>query len=328
VHIGLFVDAKLPPERYGGTERVVLWLGRALIELGHKVTYFAHAGSRVDFAEVRPAYAPGPDRSVLPADLDILHYHGGVVPEEPGLPVCQTVHGNSRLALTYHPNSIFVSANHAHNHNATAFVHNGMDAVGLPEPDFSRGNNPFVFLAKAAWKAKNVRGAIDVARKAGGRIEVLGGTRLNLKMGFRLTLDPRARFHGMVGDAEKSKYLLGSRGLIFPVLWNEPFGVAVAEAMYFGAPVFATPYGSLPELVTPETGHISASASELAEAARDPARYDRRAIHAHWQNHFSARKMALKYLDYYQRILDGETLHPGPIKAPATRTSELLPWLP
>ncbi len=99
--------------------------------------------------------------------------------------------------------------------------------------------------------------------------------------------------------------------------------------MYFGTPVFATPYGSLPELVTPETGHLSASSFGAGRGLHaTPARYDRRAIHAHWQNHFSARRMALKYLDYYQRILDGEPLHPGPIKAPATRKSELMPWLP
>jgi glycosyltransferase involved in cell wall biosynthesis len=328
MHIGLFVDAKLPPDRYGGTERVVIWLGRALIALGHKVTYFAHAGSHLDFAEVRPARSPGPDRSVLPADLSILHYHGGVISDDLGLPVCQTVHGNSRMPLTYHPNSIFVSANHARNHNATAFVHNGMDAVGLPEPDFGARGGSFVFLAKAAWKAKNVNGAIAVARKAGRRIDVLGGTRLNLKMGFRLTLDPKARFHGMVGDAEKSRFLRPASGLLFPVLWNEPFGVAVAEAMYFGVPVFATPYGSLPELVTPQTGHLSASESDLAEAARNAEGFDRRAIHDHWREMFSARRMALKYLDYYQRIVDGEALHPGPVKAPATRTSVLLPWLP
>lgn len=328
MHIGLFVDAVLPPARYGGTERVVIWLGRALIELGHKVTYFAHSGSVLDFAEVRPARAPGPAPADLPSDLSILHYHGGVVADEIDLPVCQTVHGNSRMPLTYHPNSIFVSADHARRHNATAFVHNGMDVRDLQEPDLDSRGGSFVFLAKAAWKAKNVKGAIAVARKAGAPIDVLGGTRLNFKMGFRLTLDPNARFHGMVDDVEKNRFLRPARGLIFPVLWNEPFGVAIAEAMYFGCPVFATPYGSLPELVTPEAGFLSASLSELAEAARNAEAYDRRAIHAHWQKHFSARRMALKYLDYYQQILDGEPLHAGPIHAPGTRSRELLPWLP
>ncbi len=54
-----------------GRNVVVLWLGRALIELGPQGHLFRHAGSRVDFAEVAPAHGPGPDRSVLPADLSI-----------------------------------------------------------------------------------------------------------------------------------------------------------------------------------------------------------------------------------------------------------------
>ncbi|MCB6745861.1 glycosyltransferase, partial [Anaerostipes hadrus] len=86
----------------------------------------------------------------------------------------------------------------------------------------------------------NVRGAIRVARRAGRPLEVLGGYRLNLKMGFRLTLDPNARFHGMVDDAGKAAILGRAAGLLFPVRWHEPFGIAVIEAMYFGLPVFAT----------------------------------------------------------------------------------------
>lgn len=328
MHIGIIVDASLPPQRYGGTERVVIWLGRALSELGHKVTYFAKAGSTIGFADLQPLSGPISAQTAKSLGIDIFHVHTGALPEESGVPFCITMHGNSRAPQTLHPNTIFVSADHARNHNASAFVHNGMDGRDYPAPDLQPATGNFTFLAKAAWRVKNVKGAISVARKAGAPIDILGGTRLNLKMGFRLTLDPRAHFHGMVDDAEKAKFLRPSRGLIFPVLWSEPFGVAVAEAMFFGVPVFATPYGSLPELVTPETGHLSASASELAEAARNASRYDRRAIHAHWQRHFTAQQMALKYLDYYQRILDGETLHDGPINAPATRTSQLMPWLP
>lgn len=328
MHIGLFVDAVLPPARYGGTERVVVWLGRAFVELGHKVTYFAQAGSRVDFAElcVLENGVPAADPRAL--GIDIMHLHNGTLPEGFDLPLCVTMHGNSRSPQTLHPNTVFVSQSHAHCHNASAFVHNGVDGRDYPEPDFAARGGHFAFLAKAAWRVKNVSGAIAIARKAGAPIDILGGTRLNFKMGFRLTVDPNARFHGMVGDVEKNRYLRPARGLIFPVLWNEPFGVAVAEAMYFGCPVFATPYGALPELVTPEVGHLSASLSELADAARAAENYDRRAIHDHWRTHFSARTMALKYLGYYQRILDGETLHDGPIMAPATRMRTLLPFLP
>ena len=70
-------------------------------------------------------------------------------------------------------------------------------------------------------------------------------------MGLRFTLSQRIRFHGMVAGERKSALLRQSSGLIFPVVWHEPFGLAVVESLYMGAPVFATPYGALPEIVTP-----------------------------------------------------------------------------
>ena len=72
---------------------------------------------------------------------------------------------------------------------------------------------------------KNVKGAIRVVKGLHGEhIHILGGYRFNLKMGFRFTLTPKARFHGMVGGKEKLDYLKGSKGLVFPVKWDEPFG--------------------------------------------------------------------------------------------------------
>ncbi|MCS6766330.1 MAG: glycosyltransferase [Candidatus Protistobacter heckmanni] len=219
-----------------------------------------------------------------------------------------------------------MSADHARNHGARAFVHNGMDPRGYAQPDFEARGGTFVFLAKAAWKVKNVRGAIRTARLAGAPLEVLGGHRLNFKMGLRLTLDPNAHFHGMVGDAEKNRWLRGARGLLFPVRWPEPFGIAVIESLYFGVPVFGTPYGSLPELVGAEAGALATGAAELAEAARAAERFDRRAVHAYWSERFTAQRMARKYLTYYEQILAGEQLHPGPIESPPVRTNNLLPW--
>jgi glycosyltransferase involved in cell wall biosynthesis len=115
-------------------------------------------------------------------------------------------------------------------------------------------------------------------------------------------------------------------GLIFPVLWPEPFGVALIEALYFGVPVFGTPYGSLPEIVSPEVGVLSDSPQILGEAARDWSRFDRKAIHHYWQKHFTAEEMAKKYLAYYTSILDGQNLHKAPIISLPVRVSAMLPW--
>ena len=115
----------------------------------------------------------------------------------------------------------------------------------------------------------------------------------------------------MVGGEQKFNLLNGSRGMIFPVRWHEPFGLAIIESLYFGCPVFSTPYGSLPELVPETCGFLSASASEMAEAVR-ANRFDPRACHAHVKQHFSVETMTRNYLTMYQRVLDGKTLNAQP----------------
>ena len=108
----------------------------------------------------------------------------------------------------------------------------------------------FHFFGKAAWRRKNVEVQFYVLKKANRTpIDILGGTRLNFNMGFRFTTDLHARFHGMVDDDFKNRVMSSSRGLVFPVRWNDPCPNAVIESLFAGCPVFGTPYGSLPELV-------------------------------------------------------------------------------
>lgn len=79
-------------------------------------------------------------------------------------------------------------------------------------------------LGNAAWRVKNLRGALAVARRAKLKLQVLGGRRLMFSMGLKVSLDRHGRFHAMVGDATKADVLSASRGLVFPVTWHEPFG--------------------------------------------------------------------------------------------------------
>jgi glycosyltransferase involved in cell wall biosynthesis len=131
----------------------------------------------------------------------------------------------------------------------------------------------------------------------------------------------------MVDDSVKIPYLGQARGLIFPVLWPEPFGVAVIESLYFGSPVFATPYGALPEIVKKDVGFLSYSARDLANAAMQWESFDRQVIHDYWKKNFSAEVMAKKYIDYYISILDGQNLHSSLIVSTPVRVSKMMPWV-
>lgn len=334
MHIIQVVNAVLPAIRYGGTERVVWSLARELVRAGHRVTLLALPGTVCDFARVAVRDSLRPlARQIAALGADIVHFHEGrglFTPEEHaamGVPAVTTVHGN--VSGEVGENAIFLSRNHARRHGVQTYVYNGLDWDEYDAPDLGgyAARRYFHFLAKAAWRLKNVQGAIETVRGLpDGQLRVLGGTRLNLKMGFRLTLDlpPRVRFYGMVDQQQKCLHLRNSRGLLFPVKWHEPFGLAVTESLWFGGPAFCTPYGSLPELVIPEVGALSASASELRERMALWGDYSPRICHEYARDRFNSRLMAERYLDCYERVLNGETLNAG--RSVATGTAERLPF--
>lgn len=322
MHILLVNHAPIPVYAYGGTERVIWDLGKMLVRLGHRVSYLVPTGSTCEFAQVLTLRPGVRWDEQIPGDVDITHFQfdpgQGV-----GSPYVVTEHGNARRPLPLPRNTVFLSRNHAERYGATEFVYNGLDWDAYGPVDFDRERRGFHFLGKAAWRVKNVAGAIRVARLAGVELDVLGGTRINFRRGFRWTLSRKMHFHGMVGGEEKIRLLQASQGLIFPVRWHEPFGLAVIESLYFGCPVFATPYGALPELVPGGCGVLADGADVLAQAVQS-SHFDPRACHAQAVSHFGALRMARDYLRIYERVLAGETLHAQP---PAIRDLErTLPW--
>ena len=322
----LVSNSSIPVFAYGGTERVIWDLGQALGELGHVVTYLVAAGSSCPFAKVLEINPAVDLRLQIPDDIDIVHFQFNPtfdLDADFDKPYVVTEHGNTAGGKLLPRNSIFVSRNHAKRHGSDQFVYNGLNWEAYGQVDFKLPRRHHHFLGKAAWRVKNVTGAIDVALAAGVRLAVLGGTRLNIKRGFRFTWSRKVEFHGMVGGLQKFQLLNASNGLIFPVRWHEPFGLAVIESLYFGCPVFSTPYGSLPELVGLQHGVLSSAHQVLADAIVGHS-FDSRACHQHAAENFNAKKMAQGYLEKYLKVADGEFL--SPIRPQALERDVRLPW--
>ncbi|MBC7775956.1 MAG: glycosyltransferase [Phycisphaerae bacterium] len=324
----LINNTKIPVHLYGGTERVIWWLGKALVRMGHEVTYLVKAGSSCPFAQVLVLDEKKPLADQIPEDCDVVHLHFETKEELPK-PHITTLHGNISEPQIFDRNTVFISRNHAQRHGGSVFVHNGIDFEDYGQPDLNNRRLYFHFLGNAAWRVKNVRGAIDIAGKAEERLHVIGGTRVNFRMGLRITLTPHVRFHGMLGGDGKNAIINGSKGLIFPVLWHEPFGLAIVESLYFGCPVFGTPFGSLPELLGKKEkserkksawngivdafysdfGCLSVKKSELVESIKNVGAFDPRRCHEHALENFSADRMAKDYLRLYEQVLNGKPIH-------------------
>ncbi|HXT11717.1 MAG TPA: glycosyltransferase [Candidatus Angelobacter sp.] len=322
----------VPPQFYGGTQRTLYWLGKAFIELGHQVTLIAHPKSHIPGAELIPAESTDTNAALrlVPDSTDILHLSdAGIV--EAGKPFLITVNGNGHGPRRFHPNSLFVSAKHAANHGSKYFVHPGIEPS---EYAFSEKREDYaVFLAKAQWKVKNLAGAVRVARQAGVELRVLGSRSWPLELQRKLPpwLTRGVRYYGNVEEKEKVEILSRARCLILPVRWHEPFGLAFTEAMVSGAYVCGTPYGSQPEIVTPEVGALSKNVDALADAARNPRRFKPSECRDRvLKGGFTHMDMARKYLTYYEKILTtGSLLDPGESPAatlPDFDPKKLLPW--
>ena len=333
MHVTLYKrgNIPIPPKLYGGAERFVYWLGKTLVQMGHRVTLIANAHSHIPGAELRALAAGEEDDPqtclrLLPDSTDIVHLWDEAPVNKPFM---LSIGGNGQPGERFPANTVFVSRRHAALHGSRHFVYSAVIPDDYP---FSAKREDYaVFLAKARWKVKNLHGAVTVARRAGTELRVIGSRNWPLNLQKMLPAIRGVRYCGTVEEPEKRDLLSRARCLIFPVRWHEPFGLAITEALVSGAFVVGTPYGSLPEIITPEVGVLSANADELAEAVKNPQQFSPYTCRERvLRGGFTLLDAARKYVEYYERILSHGSLNepgePLPATEPGFVANQLLPW--
>ncbi|MFY0629392.1 MAG: glycosyltransferase [Flavobacteriaceae bacterium] len=321
-------NSVIPVTFYGGTQRVVWGLGKELHLLGHEVYFLVAKGSHSDFAKVLFIDDTKDLVSQIPDFIDVVHFN--LEPENLDklkTPYVITKHGNRNEANGFDKNTIFVSKNHAERFGSNSYVHNGLYWDDYSTPTFTDPQDYFHFLGKAAWRLKNVKGAIKtITNTKSEKIKVLGGKRFNVSMGLRFTLTPRATFYDKVGGTKKDQLLNNSKGLVFPVKWHEPFGLAIIESLYFGCPVFATPYGAIPEIVTEDVGFLSNKSNELTSQIENYQQFSRKKCHEYVNDVFSSKAMTQNYLKKYEIVLNGGKLNTERPKLLEENPPKFLDW--
>lgn len=299
LHIALYHPARLPVKKYGGTERVVVWLARGLAELGHKVTLLAAPGSQVPEATLVPVEAKasatpgGPDLTTwLPRGVDLLHSHVPLQRPPRDVPFLWTFHGNGEAGRQFPESTVALSANHAARHGITRWVHNGLDPE---EYRFQPQKQDFDLFLGRLHSVKGWRWAVAGAHECGRKLVVAGG--------WRPSLRPGLRFAGEIGGSEKVQLLADAACLWAPALWDEPFGLTTIEAMVSGTPVLGTHRGALPEVITPESGAMGDTMEELVALREGVAALDPEGVRARVMQSFTHRVMAENYLELYRGVI-------------------------
>lgn len=332
----------VPPPRYGGVERVVGILTDELVAQGHEVTLFASGDSDTK-AELIAACPKslrlaetGPFRDFTVAvymkmmmdilhradEYDVIHFHTGFYHLPTFYPhrrkSITTVHMPMSLDPTVAPimNAfrempyVGISADqtrHAPHMNWRGVVHHG-----LPEAIYAEaaGGDYLLFVGRIAPSKRPDR-AIEIARRSGLKLKIAAKVDAVFRDYFEETIEPHidgdtVEFLGEVSDLDKQELYGGARALLFPIDWNEPFGLVLIEAMACGTPIVAWDMGSVSEIVEDGvTGFKVTGIDRAVEAVHSAAGLDRSRIRAAFERRFTAERMAAGYVRQYEELLTG-----------------------
>jgi glycosyltransferase involved in cell wall biosynthesis len=326
----------VPPKNYGGTELFLARLTEGLQDLGHKVVLYTNGESTLD-VEKRWLYknAQWPIKGEIYDNLKDLNHTAWAVRD--AAEFCDVIHLNNApgLVCSRFTRMPFVyTVHHPHVEGLSTFygnypqvnyvtisdaqrskeqmplmrtIHHGLDASFCEcLPDGPR--DYLVFLGRIA-PIKGTHLAIAAARQAGIPLKIAGEVQPMFREYFEHEIKPHldgksVEYIGEVDRRHKSHLLSGARALLFPIQWDEPFGLVMVEAMACGAPVLAMPRGAVPEVVKDGvSGYLCHSVEELAQRAAD-LHLQPEAVRRYVQENFSAKKMAGRYATLYAELLE------------------------
>jgi glycosyltransferase involved in cell wall biosynthesis len=337
MRIGLIAPPGLPvpPLAYGGTESVVDRLARGLVRAGHEVLLSAAADSACPVPQVpgaEAAAAAGPVvaetttelRHVIRSyaamrDMDVVHDHTLAGPlyghVRPRTPLVTTAHGpfDATLGPLYGAMRgaavVAISRHQASTADGVpiaAVIHHGIDVGSVP---VGPGTGGYVSFLGRMSPEKGAREAALVARAAGMRLLMAAKLREPAEKDYfeaevRPLLCSDVEYVGELDDPGKLQLLGGSRALLNPMQWAEPFGLVMIEALAVGTPVVATPNGSAPEIVDDgSTGFLRTSLPALAAALRDAGSLDRATCRRAAVRRFSSDRMVADHLRLYEQLV-------------------------
>jgi glycosyltransferase involved in cell wall biosynthesis len=333
----------VPPQLYGGSERIVAYLTDELVAQGHDVTLFASGESSTrarlvpcceQALRLNPAVRDPIPYYMLMLDkvrkmasrFDVLHFHIDQFHfplfHDLAQKTVTTLHGRQDLPdlqLLYRgfPEMPLVSISDAQRGpiptaNFAGTVQHGLPADLLTPTLHARGGY-LAFLGRIAPE-KRVDRAIEIARAIGLPLKIAAKVDRVDEAYFRTEIAPLLQapgieYIGEIDEHRKSKFLGDARALLFPIDWPEPFGLVMIEAMACGTPVLAFRNGSVAEVVEAGlTGEIVDSVSEAICKMGSVLALDRGRVRRRFEQRFTAARMARDYTRIYEKLAAGTDL--------------------
>lgn len=328
----------VPPTRYGGIEWIVSLLAEGLVRAGHDVTLFASGDSSTQ-ATLAAIFPEAPSEKIgitqyelrhalacfeRAGDFDVINDHSGPVGAVLGAavatPVLHTVHGplGGEPGLLYgalarvapEVGFMSLSLNQRKPLPDLNWVANCPNALELEVYPVSPHRGDYLLFVGRMSSDKGAHRAIEVAKEAGLPLLLAGKMQdQSEKEYFEAQVRPNLgygiEYLGEVDHAEKVELLQNARATLFPIEWDEPFGLVMIESMACGTPVIATRRGAVPEVIDDgRTGIIVDDYHEMAAAIERADALDPLVCRSYVEERFSAERMVRDYEEAYRAALD------------------------
>jgi glycosyltransferase involved in cell wall biosynthesis len=340
----------VPPQLYGGTERVVSNLTEALVDAGHDVTLFASGDSKTA-ARLVPGcpkalrlnryecqdqlahhYVMLDEVLQRAHQFDIIHFHIDYMhfplSKLSGLVHVSTLHGrldSPDLVPLYRKYKDMPLTSISLNQrtplpwvNWVANVYHGLPEDLLPLGD---GRGKYLAFLGRISPEKRVDRAIEIATKLNMPLKIAAKVdRADCAYYEReikhLLNAANVEFVGEINEQQKGEFLGNAYAYLFPIDWPEPFGLTMIESMACGTPTIAFRHGSVPEVITDGlTGFVVDNVEDAVKAVQQAATLDRAACRAEFVKRFSVVTMARNYVKVYESIVTAKSPVPEPVPA-------------
>ncbi|HEY8533578.1 MAG TPA: glycosyltransferase family 4 protein [Micromonospora sp.] len=333
---------EVPPRAYGGVESVVADLTDALVARGHDVTLIGVGEPRTKARFVPLWPRPIPERLGEPfpevvhaalarraiqrlaagPGLDIVHDHTLAGPLNApiyaglGLPTVVTAHGPvdgdlhqlySALGRDIH--LVAISDRQRELAPDLPWAGRVYNAVRVDTFPFRRDKGDYALFLGRFHPQKAPHLALEAAHAAGLPLVLAGKCAEPVeKEYFEREVRPRLtdsdHVYGVADADAKRRLLAEARCLLFPIQWEEPFGMVMIEAMACGTPVVALRGGAVSEVVVDGvTGYVCDKPEQLPEAISRLDRIDPEACRKRVEQYFDVAELGAGYEAVYQRVL-------------------------